>query len=438
MNALITAPSLWALLPLVLYIIFLFTEKADVVLVTGFCVVLGFGLLGKTPAEAGKALTVALGGNMGIIALIIMLGAGLGRVMSNSGIAQAVVFYICRIVGINTKGRALVSITICSVLICGLLGTLAGGIAILAPIVIPIAATVGLAPATVGAIMLIAGSTGLIWGPFTPPTVATLACTGLTYSQLMLWAALPFGVVGLALAFLCAHIIQKRKEGIEVYEGDYGTLPTEVDALTKRKLIAFLVAFLALVVYAIVTHQGINYSILVMLILPLVITAFGDRNFDKMIKDFTAGMGTQAKMFLLFILLGTMLNLITEGGGFDALGEVLSGVLNAGGRLGVMFGATVLGAFGISGGAAAEIYLLTEMFENSIQVTNLPMEMWALVLIAASRITSNLFPSANMLGVLGLARTSDTKSAMFMGWVTSIGNLIFMIIFALICDKMIF
>ena len=60
---------------------------------------------------------------------------------------------------------------ICSLVIVALLGTLAGGNAIIAPIIIPIVAAVGITPSTVGVIFQAMGETGLIWGPFTPPVI---------------------------------------------------------------------------------------------------------------------------------------------------------------------------------------------------------------------------------------------------------------------------
>ena len=54
-------------------------------------------------------------------------------------------------------------------------------------ILIPVVAAAGLKPATVACLFQSSGETGLIWGPFTGPTVALLAITGLSYGRMMLW-----------------------------------------------------------------------------------------------------------------------------------------------------------------------------------------------------------------------------------------------------------
>ena len=63
-------------------------------------------------------------------------------------------------------------------LLVSLLGTLAGSNAIIAPILIPIVASVGLTPSTLGVILHGAGATGLYVGPFVPPVVTITGLTG--------------------------------------------------------------------------------------------------------------------------------------------------------------------------------------------------------------------------------------------------------------------
>ncbi len=61
-----------------------------------------------------------------------------------------------------------------SALLVTLLGTMAGANAIIAPIVIPLIATMGITPSTLGLIFQGAGQTGLFLGPFSPPMVTLM------------------------------------------------------------------------------------------------------------------------------------------------------------------------------------------------------------------------------------------------------------------------
>ena len=70
---------------------------------------------------------------------------------------------------VNSQKRAFFVVMFCSVVIVSLLGTMAGGNAILAPILIPIVASVRITPNTMGVLFHGAGATGLFLGPFTPP-----------------------------------------------------------------------------------------------------------------------------------------------------------------------------------------------------------------------------------------------------------------------------
>ncbi len=79
--ALIENPSLWALLPLLVYLILVFLGYKTITAVLGG-VAVGFVLTGQTPATFATLLTAALGSFLGKIGLIIMLGSGLGMVMT--------------------------------------------------------------------------------------------------------------------------------------------------------------------------------------------------------------------------------------------------------------------------------------------------------------------------------------------------------------------
>ncbi|MDN5321862.1 MAG: hypothetical protein PWQ67_316 [Clostridia bacterium] len=437
--ALIESPSLWALLPLIVYIIMVFMGYRPLTAVLAGIAV-GFILTGQSPASFSKLLSKAPGSFLGLIGVIIMFGSGLGVIMTKAGVSQTIVNWIVKSIGVNTKNKAILAVIVASVVICGLLGTLAGGTSIIAPIIIPVVASVGITPSTVGAIFQSAGETGLIWGPFTPPVVALLAVTGLSYFDMMLWAALPFGIIWLIVIYFVAKKIQKDTESWDKYEDinpeDYNVFTPTPEH--KRATTIFVIAFIAAIAYGLITKQKTGFVPFVMLALAFITGFAAKMKMNDIVSTFSQGMGKMTEMFLLFILLQPFIDLIMLGGGFEALSKVLMTLLESGGRVLLMLVGTFVGAFGIDGAAVAQIKITHELFLPAIEAMGLPMEMWAIGLIAASRITTSIYPTANMVGQMGIARSKNLKAMLLGGWAVSLAALVYIIFWAFIGEKIFF
>ncbi len=114
---------------------------------TIICVVIGAVLNAKSLVAVGSDLAKAMGSFLGLVGLIIMLGRGLGEILSETKVAHTLVYRIMYGIGVNSQRKAALGIMAASLVIVDLLGTMAGGVANIAPIVNPIAAAVGLTPA---------------------------------------------------------------------------------------------------------------------------------------------------------------------------------------------------------------------------------------------------------------------------------------------------
>jgi Na+/H+ antiporter NhaC len=147
--------------------------------------------------------------------------------------------------------------------------------------------------------------------------------------------------------------------------------------------------------------------------------------FDDIFSGLVEGMSKMAGMFLLFVLLDTFLDMVYLGGGFEALSEILNAIIGKGGRIALMIVGSFVGAFGVEGAAVAQIKITHELFAKSVEAIELPMEMWAIALIAASRITSSVYPTANMIGQMGIARSKNLKAMLVGGWAVSIAALLY-------------
>ena len=122
-------------------------------------------------------------------------------------------------------------------------------------------------------------------------------------------------------------------------------------------------------------------------------------------------------MFLVFIFFEAMFSMINLGGGFQALGSLLSNLVSGGGKAIVVIVASLVGGFGIEAAAVAEINIVNEMFSTVVKTVNLPMEIWATAILAATRITGSMYPTANLAGQLGIARSNNMKEVLKASWI---------------------
>ena len=91
--SIIQAPSLLALIPLVVMIVLIFRGKSNVSALMGG-VLVGALLLGQDLGAMAKAFATSLGSSTALIGLIIMMGAGLGVLMSEAGVTHTLVYWI--------------------------------------------------------------------------------------------------------------------------------------------------------------------------------------------------------------------------------------------------------------------------------------------------------------------------------------------------------
>lgn len=416
--SIIKETSLLALIPLLAYLIMVFRNKSNLSgLVVG--VIVAAILTGQNLQNLAGIFNAALGSFLGTIGIIIMFGSGLGYLMNKAKVSHTLVYWIVKQIGVDSEKKGMLAIIVSSIVICGLLGTLAGGNAVIAPVIIPLVAAVGLTPTAVASLLRVAGEVGLIMGPLTGVTIATMGVTGLSYGKLMLWAVIPFSLVWLAATWFAVLRIQKKYKGIEVYEitEDMVDLSNmEITAKEKRTSVLFIISFILLVAYGIFSKLGTSYAIIVMLVLSAVIAVSSQMAMDEAVEEFVSGAAKMTGMFLVFIFFEAMFSMINLGGGFQALGSLLTTLVSGGGKAVVLIIAALVGGFGIEAAAVAEINIVHEMFINLVNSVGLPMEIWATAILAATRITGSLYPTANLAGQLGIARASNMKEVLKASW----------------------
>jgi predicted histidine transporter YuiF (NhaC family) len=430
-NALLDGPSLLGLLPLLIYIVLIFMNKSNL-FATMAGIVVGAILIGHDLGMLANDFATSMGSFVVMIGLIIMLGAGLGRLMNESGITETLVYWVVTGLKVNSQNKARLALMIISIIICGLLGTLGGGNAIIAPIVIPVLASIGMTPTTTALILKNAGEVGLIWGPLTGVTLATLELTNMSYGQYMLVAGLPFGLLWLAGTWLASLYVQRRTEGTEEYDLSEAVDLENfvVEPKERNATIAFIVSFLALVIYGFISEQGTSYAIIVMLILMIVVTVFGRIDVKVAEQRIVEGVASMAELFLVFLTIDVLLEMVIAAGGFESLSQLLQNTFTNISASAVMLISSVVGGLGIEAAAVAELQIITDMFMPMIETSGLPLQMFAISLLAATRLTGSVYPTSNMIGQMGIAHSSNTKMMLQGNWISIVPVVLFVVIWA--------
>src|SRR5699024_5431554 len=389
--------------PLIIYIILAFKD-INAILNVVICVLLSAIMTKQPLMEMGDVIGEALGSFLAMIGFIIMLGSALGEVLKKTGVAEYIVLTFMKKIGINDEKKAILADMISSCILVALLGTLAGANAIIAPIVIPLVAAIGITPSTLAAIFQGAGATGLFIGPYSPQVVTIMEVTGISYGVYLSSVGLPLAIVCWVVTFVMAQRIQNRTRNVYVYEDveepDKNYNPT-IEA--KKATIVFFVSLLIMVIYGIINQGGSSYAIVVMFVAAILTGVFGGLNLNTIFETMVEGAERMVSLFIMFVLFYPFITFISEAGAFDALVELLKPLLASESPILFSLIATLTGIFGIGGAAAAQTVVMDNMFGPLADNIGISITLWAMVLLVGSQITSFAYPEADMLGQMGLA-----------------------------------
>lgn len=421
-------PPILGLLPLVIYIILSFKD-INPVLNVGLCVVLS-AILTKQPFSSfGGVLADSLGSFLGIIGFIIMLGSGLGAILQKTGVAEFLVMSLTKKIGVDSEKKAIITTMISSLVLVSLLGTLAGANAIIAPIIIPLVAVIGLTPSTVAVVFMGAGLTGMFLGPYTPQVVTIMGITNLNYVNYLIGVGIPLAIVVLVITFLMAGKIQKQTKGVYAYEdveeahGAYTAAPE-----VKRASIAFSISMLALIIYGITLQSGSTYAILVIVVSAIITGFAGGLKADDLADTFVKGCSRMMWLFIMFVLFNPFINFVAEAGAFEALVSLLKPLLKSQSKVIFSLVATLTGIFGVGGAATADNIVMDNMFKSIVSGLNVSPTLWGLILLVSGQITSFAYPEADMVGQMGLARSKDMKNLVKYGVIVTACSVVLVVI----------
>ncbi|MEQ3549016.1 Na+/H+ antiporter NhaC family protein [Pseudonocardia nematodicida] len=412
-------PTLWGLLPIVLYAA-LALLGMDITVATAVAVISAVLLLLPTPVEAGEMFGASLGEMVTMIGLIIMLGAGVGEVLRVTGVADAIVQSVLRVVGSTSRIRTVLGVMLACLALVASLGTLAGALAIAAPILLPVVARLGFTRSATAAMMFIGGCAGLAIAPFAGSNVAIMSAAEVGYLQYLLYGAGPLAVLSIVVGLVVVPWVQRRTEntGDDYDEADV-VAPERTDEGARRGLAtaAFAVTLLACIGYAIVTAAGTSFPLIALPLLAIVTGLAGGLRTMTIAELVIRGCATQIKMFLLFWLLAIFFLVVDELKPFDVIlatfGDDLSGMSP------LLFVGVIalIGWVGVPGATAAQVVLIDEVFGGLAASIGIGVNAWVIVLLFASKIdTYGPFPNGNMVGAMGLARSTNLRNLLVVGW----------------------
>lgn len=406
---------LFALVPLVIYIILAFKDINPVLNVV-ICVILSAILTNHSLLGMGAVISKSLGSFLALIGFIIMLGSALGAILKKTGVAEDIVITVMKKIGIDTEKKAIISSMITSIVLVALLGTMAGANAIIAPIIIPLVAVIGITPSALSAVLMGAGQTGLFIGPFSPQVVTIMGLTGLTYTQYLFGAGLPVAAICWVVTYFMALRIQKSTKGVYMYENiEKANLDYVTTKETRRATLAFLLSLLALLIYGIYAKSGSAYAVVVMFAVSIVTGIAGGLKLNDIFDTMMEGAGRMIWLFVMFVLFDPFITFVEESGAFTSLVGLLKPLLTSGSKIVFTLVSTLTGIFGIGGAAVAQSVVMDKMFKSLAQGLGLSATLWASILLIGSQITSFAYPEADMLGQMGLARSKDLKNMVKFG-----------------------
>ncbi|AOA57027.1 Na+/H+ antiporter NhaC family protein [Acinetobacter larvae] len=402
----------------------------DIVLSVIIAILLSVVMTSTSVLELGTILAQSTGSFIATVGLIIMLGAGVGEVANRTGAAKELVKFIVNRVGLSSQSRVKLGIVISSMVICGSLGTMAGGNAIIVAVIIPIAAAVGLTPPTVAILLMTAGSIGLFIGPFTPSTVTILELGGLSYPQFLISSALPMSVVTLATGWIMSGYIQKWTVGKFSYNENFleqTEQPTPaMEKRSKRAAMVFIATIIVMALIGISLKAGFSYAIIVMLTVAMLTGLVAGFTPKQILNALYDGCGKLVWMFILYWLYNPILVLVEKLNAYhtllDNVTPYLTG-LNPAWLCMAIFLFNIVGH--IPGAAVAQMTFTHKIFGPILAAQGVPPVAITAVLLSSSQVDwFGPFPSSDMFGQMGLARSTQLKYMLYGGWAIVLSNIV--------------
>jgi len=427
-------PPILGLLPIFLYMVLGF-KGVHPLLATFVSCLLGAVLSLQSPISFAAAIESGATSFLARVGLLVVFGSALAEVLKESGGARLLIVSIMKMFG-TSPTKVLIGTMVSIVLLTMGMGSMIAASALVATVAVTIAAAAKVSPAAMGIAFHMGGAAGLFIGPFTAPTVQMLRLGELTYFEYLFSVSGPMALILFVLGIVMAcwaqrtyaSTVQYPPEEIENVDADKSFTEEE-----KRSALAFAISITALVSYGIFIRGGMTFAFVIMLI-PAIITGlaagFGPA---KVMDTMLAGASRSVWFFLMFVFFDPFIAFVGQTGAFTALLELMSPLIDALGSAGFIIVGTVVGIFGISGAAVAQVVILDEMYRGIFDMFgNIPLALYLTMLFMSAQITSFAYPGADMMCQMGFARSKHIKSMVINGIIVTLAMITYITIRALL------
>lgn len=413
------ASALWGLLPVGLYVLLAFSGMS---ILASTLVALASALVLDVPTlpQAGGLLTGSLTNQVTMIGLIIALGAGVGGVLRETGVAQVIVSGVLRLVGQRGPRAVALGIMLSCLVLVASLGTLAGALAIAAPLLIPVAARLGYTRISTATLMFIGGCAGLALAPFAGSNIAIMQAAEVGYGTYLLFGAGPLAVLTLVVGMLWGPLVQRRSAKLgDFYSAEEAAEINTAITPSARKATGIFVGLLTvLVIVAVVAGVGIIFPLIA---LPLLAVATGigaKMSIGRWVAALGRGMWSRVGVFALFWLLAVLFLVIDRLEVFDTVLALLRPQLETSSPFLFSLIVAIIGWVGVPGATAAQVVLIDKVFGPLAGEMGVSAGSWVVVLLFSSKAdTYGPFPNPNMVGAMGLAHSQNLRIMLLTGWI---------------------
>lgn len=419
-------PTAWGLLPIALYAVLALTGT-DLVVVTAVALVSSFLVALPAPSAAGDVLAASVTDPVTVIGLIIVFGSAVGEVLRVTGVADALVRGIMRVADGHGRTALMYGMMLACLVLVAALGTLAGALAIAAPLLVPVAARAGFTRSATAATMFLGGCAGLALAPFAGSNIAIMDTADTGYLTYLGVGAGPLAVLSLALAAVVVPWVQRSSAAREdFYDPDEVTESSEgtdadadagATARTRRAAWAFGLTLAATVVYATATRADTTFPLIALPLMALVTMAAAGLSPRRAVRALLTGARRMLPMLALFWMLAALFGFIDLLKPYDVVLDALGPGLRHMAALPFALAVAALGWVGVPGATAAQVVLIGQVFGPLGTELGIGPAAWVIILLWASKAdTYGPLPNANMVGAMGLARADRLPYLLGTGW----------------------
>lgn len=411
--------ALWGLLPIGLYAVLAISGMG---ILTATLVAMAAAVVLDLPTlpEAGELVVSSVTNQVTIIGLVIVLGAGVGGVLRESGVAQLIVAGVLHAVGERGPRAVALGIMLSCLVLVASLGTLAGALAIAAPLLIPVAARLGSTRIATATLMFVGGCAGLALAPFAGSNVAIMQAAEVSYGEYILFGAGPLAVMTLIVGALWAPVVQRHsaKAGDFYTAAEAAEKHRTVTPAMRVATVVFVVLLVVLVAVAAVTAAGLVFPLIALPLLAIATGIAARVPLRVWLAAMGRGMWSMAGAFLLFWLLALLFLIIDRLQPFEAVLALLGPQLEASSPFIFSIIVALIGWVGVPGATAAQVVLLDKVFGPLASQIGVGAGSWVVVLLFASKAdTYGPFPNPNMVSTMGLAHSKNLRTMLLTGWV---------------------